>query len=105
MTCQPCQPRLAIEKTGTRVEHEHEHATRVVNSSKRLARLAGWQVTMDMQTTFWSEARRAVRAGLLSQAEARLLARAGTRKAAYWARHLADLRSVVAQRAGAPGGQ
>jgi len=60
---------------------------------------------MDAQTQFWNEARRVIRGGLLSEQEARLLARVGTRKAAYWARHLADLRSVVAQRAGAPGGQ
>jgi len=60
---------------------------------------------MNTQTTFWTEARQAIRGGLLSQAEAQVIARAGTRKAAYWARHLADLRAVVAQRQGAPGGR
>jgi len=53
---------------------------------------------MDAMGQFWTEARRAIHLGVLSQAEARVIARTGTRKAAYWARHLADLRAVVAQR-------
>ena len=53
---------------------------------------------MNHQRVFFAIANQAIRAGRLTPAERDLLARVGTRKARYWARHLRDLREVLAER-------
>ena len=50
----------------------------------------------DPVTLYWLLARWAIGQGLISEDEAKLIARAGTRKQGYWARHLVDLCAVLA---------
>ena len=49
----------------------------------------------DLPTLYWSLAKWAIGQGLISEDEAKLIARAGTRKQGYWARHLVDLCAVL----------
>jgi len=49
----------------------------------------------DLPTLYWALARWAVGQGLITEDEAKLIARAGTRKQGYWARHLVDLCAVL----------
>ena len=49
----------------------------------------------DLPTLYWALARWAVGQGLITEAQAKLIARAGTRKQGYWARHLVDLCAVL----------
>ena len=56
----------------------------------------GVRLSDDPVTLYWLLARWAIGQGLISEAQARLIARAGTRKQGYWARHLVDLCAVLA---------
>jgi hypothetical protein len=47
---------------------------------------------------FYALAAAAIRGGLLTVTERDVICRTGTRKAGYWARHLRDLRAVLAER-------
>lgn len=52
----------------------------------------------DTITLYWTLARWAISQELLTEAQARTIARVGTRKTGYWARHLVDLCGVIACR-------
>ena len=52
----------------------------------------------DPVTAYWQVARKAQADGLLTEAEARTIARIGHRKQGYWERHLIDLRELIAER-------
>lgn len=49
----------------------------------------------DTVTLFWALAHWAISQGLLTEDQAHLIARSGTRKQGYWSRHLVDLCGVV----------
>jgi len=49
---------------------------------------------------FWALAHEAIDMGLLTKEEALVIARVGTRKESYWARHLLDLKSILEYRSG-----
>ena len=55
-------------------------------------------MTPDARRLFYRLADAAIRAGLLTPRERDIIARPGTRKASYWARHLRDLRAVLRDR-------
>jgi len=55
----------------------------------------GVRLSDDPVTLYWALARWAVGQGLISEAQVQLIARAGTRKSPYWARHLVDLCAVL----------
>jgi hypothetical protein len=58
----------------------------------------GSQLITDARSEFYRLAAGAIQAGQLTAAERDAIARPGTRKAGYWARHLHDLRAVLAER-------
>jgi len=47
---------------------------------------------------FWELAHRSIAYRLVTQAEVAVIVRPGTRKEAYWCRHLKDLQELVSQR-------
>lgn len=53
---------------------------------------------MNAQREFTRLARQAIVRGVLTPPEVAIIARTGTRKARYWARHLRDLRAIVEER-------
>lgn len=52
-------------------------------------------MVLDDRALYWACARVAINRGLLSGAEAALIARVGTRKEIFWRRHLIDLFEIV----------
>lgn len=52
----------------------------------------------DHRRIFFETAKRAVRAGLITEAEVKIIYRPGTRKQNYWGRHLEDLNWLIAER-------
>lgn len=52
----------------------------------------------DPRRLFYRLSAEAIEAGLLTPAERDVISRKGTRKERYWARHLRDLRAVLAER-------
>ena len=53
---------------------------------------------MDTKRAFELIAQASVKAGLLTSQDVAMIARAGTRKAGYWSRHLRDLLALLQQR-------
>ena len=47
---------------------------------------------------YWMLANAAINEGLLTRAEALIIARVGTRKQNFWARHILDLNSILEER-------
>jgi hypothetical protein len=53
----------------------------------------------DACTKYWLLARDAIARGLVTEEEAKTIARVGHRKQQYWRRHLQDLEAIVRERA------
>lgn len=53
---------------------------------------------MNHRRVFYALSAQAIRQGLLTPAARDVIARIGSRKENYWARHLRDLRDVLAER-------
>jgi hypothetical protein len=51
-----------------------------------------------LRIAFYALATEAITAGLLTAAERDIICRPGSRKSGYWARHLRDLRGLLAER-------
>ena len=49
---------------------------------------------------YWMLANAAINEGLLTKEEALIIARVGTRKQSFWARHILDLNSILEYRSG-----
>jgi len=54
------------------------------------------QIGLDTISVFWALAKWAVGQRLITEEQAQIIARVGTRKQGYWARHLIDLCGVIA---------
>lgn len=53
---------------------------------------------MSSPTEFWKTAHAAIKIGLITLDEARMIVRPGTRKQNYWDRHRIDLLALIEQR-------
>lgn len=52
----------------------------------------------DAVQEYWQLAHEAIKAGLLTLEEAKVIACVGTRKQPYWARHLMNLKEIITER-------
>ncbi len=55
-------------------------------------------LSIDFCTQFWALAHPAIAAGIITVQEAYIIARMGTRKERYWARHVQDLKAIIVRR-------
>ncbi len=55
---------------------------------------------MNDRDRYWALAYQSIDLGLLTKEEALVIARVGTRKEAYWSRHLVDLKDILEYRSG-----
>jgi hypothetical protein len=53
---------------------------------------------MNEITEYYSLARLAIKAGVITDEEVRAIARTDTRKGCYWGRHLRDLKEIIRDR-------